>query len=239
MAPKGALGLGDFFLIRYERRPHDGVPLLLVLGLEALQPGLPTMDIRKLGIATVVLCGCVIAPDPRPLASATIASDFQTYSIRRVGLLRLHDDDLHRALDRAVRIEFLEASDYVIAPTYVGALSSQAPSERRSGWTLSLEALPPEALEGLDALLIPEVIDINTSDPQRLELRLDLVACETGLTIWSATAWVDSTDRDVWRRIQEWQAQLPGGVLDGDPELVLHSPERLVRFAVRQLAGLL
>lgn len=200
------------------------------------------MDNRKLGLAMVLLCGCVIAPDPRPLASATIASNFQTYSIRRVGLLRLHDDALHRAVDRAIRIEFLEASDYLIAPTYTGALSSGAPPERRSGSPFPLEFLPPEVLEGLDALLVPEVITSRTSAPQRLELRLDLIACETGLTIWSATARVDSTDDEVRQRIREWQAQLPGGG-GGDDRLrvqsVLESPERLARFAVHQLAGLL
>lgn len=200
------------------------------------------MDNRKLGLAMVLLCGCVIAPDPRPLASATIASNFQTYSIRRVGLLRLHDDALHRALDRAIRIEFLEASDYLIAPTYTGALGSGALPERRSGSPFPLEVLPPEVLEGLDALLVPEVIASRTSAPQRLELRLDLIACETGLTIWSATARVDSTDDEVRQRIREWQAQLPGGG-GGDDRLrvqsVLESPERLARFAVHQLAGLL
>jgi hypothetical protein len=200
------------------------------------------MDNRKLGLAMVLLCGCVIAPDPRPLASATIASNFQTYSIRRVGLLRLHDDALHRALDRAIRIEFLEASDYLIAPTYTDALGSGALPERRSGTPFPLEVLPPEVLEGLDALLVPEVITSRTSAPQKLELRLDLVACETGLTIWSATARVDSTDDEVRQRIREWQAQLPGGG-GGDDLLrvqsVLESPERLARFAVHQLAGLL
>lgn len=197
------------------------------------------MDMRKLGFVTVLLCGCVIAPDPRPLATATIVSNFQTYSIRSVGLLRLHDDDLHRALDRAVRIEFLEASDYVIAPTYSGPLSAEAPPGK-GGWAIfPLDALPPQALEGLDGLLVPQIIQSKTSDPQRLELRLDLIACETGFTIWSATAWVDSTSDEVRRRIRGWQAQLPGGVKDGDPGLVLQNPERLVRFAVRQLASLL
>jgi len=200
------------------------------------------MDNRKLGLAMVLLCGCVIAPDPRPLASATIASNFQTYSIRRVGLLRLHDDALHRALDRAVRIEFLEASDYVITPAYTGKLTPSASPERRSGSPFSLDALPPEVLEGLDALLVPQVIASRTRAPQVLELRLDLIACETGLTIWSATAWVDSTDNEARNRILEWQAQLPGGS-GGDDRLrvqsIMESPERLARFAVHQLAGLL
>ena len=197
------------------------------------------MDMRKLGLVTVLLCGCVIAPDPRPLATATIVSNFQTYSIRRVGLLRLHDDALHRAMDRAVRIEFLEASDYLLAPTYSVALSAEALPGRGGGVTFSLDSLPPQVLEGLDGLLIPQIIESKTSAPQRLELRLDLIACETGLAIWSATAWVDSTSDEVRRRIRGWQAQLPGSVQDGDPGLVLQSPERLVRFAVRQLAGLL
>ncbi|HIF41372.1 MAG TPA: hypothetical protein EYQ74_09770 [Planctomycetes bacterium] len=200
------------------------------------------MDNRKLGLALVLLCGCVMAPDPRPQASATIASNFHTYSIRRVGLIRLHDDALHRALDRAIRIEFLEASDYLIAPTYTGDLSPEASTTRRSGSPFPLETLPPQALEGLDALLVPEVISSKMSAPQALEVRLDLIACETGLTIWSATAWVDSTNGEAQNRILEWQAQLPGGA-DGDDLLrlqsILESPERLVRFAVHQLAGLL
>jgi uncharacterized membrane-anchored protein len=75
-----------------------------------------------------------------------------------------------------------------------------------------------------------------------LELRLDLIACETGLTIWSATAWVDSADNEARIRILEWQAQLLGGS-GGDDRLrvqaIMESPERLARFAVHQLAGLL
>jgi hypothetical protein len=75
-----------------------------------------------------------------------------------------------------------------------------------------------------------------------LELRLDLIACETGLTIWSATAWVDSADNEARNRILEWQAQLLGGS-GGDDRLrvqsIMESPERLARFAVHQLAGLL
>jgi hypothetical protein len=142
-------------------------------------------------------------------------------------------------MDRAVRIEFLEASDYLIAPTYSVALSADAPPVRGGRATFSLDALPPQVLEGLDGLLVPQIIENKTSAPQRLELRLDLIACETGLAIWSATAWVDSTSDEVRRRIRGWQAQLPGGVQDGNPGLVLQNPERLVRFAVRQLAGLL
>ena len=197
------------------------------------------MDARLLGVTTVLLWGCVITPDPPPIASATIASNFQAYAIHRVGLVQPRADTLHRSLDRAIRIEFLMASDYQIISVPPSALSGETPLERLRGDYYAMDALRPEVLQGLDALLVPEVIESKTSEPQRLVLRLDLVACETGLTIWSATVSIDGADAAVRHRIEDWQAQLPGGTRDMDPYAVLESSERLARFAVRQLANLL
>ncbi len=56
----------------------------------------------------------------------------------------------------------------------------------------------------LDGLFTGTVSDSRGYAPLRLCVDLDLVASETGLSIWSASAQLDASDERVRRGLEQW-----------------------------------
>ncbi len=141
------------------------------------------------------------------------------------------DDPLAGTLAGAVALEFSRASDYSIRRLNTRALGL-GPSFRCSiDGNYPVEGLDQVGLSGVDGLLIPKAEGDEAGN--RLRLQIDLVACETGQVVWSATTELNMAERATREALGAWQAarQPLGGV---------RSPSNpLVCFAVSTLADLL
>lgn len=196
------------------------------------------------------LTACVAPPREVPLfARAQLATDFDTYLIQRVGLL-------------PVRVPIADGGAHVSQGDYLqGWLASQvelgSPYEVIELEDADLEGLPPldprrsgrhevETVLGLserfalDALLIVQVTDQQPYPPQRISAHAELVACETGATIWTGNVQLDARDVRV-REGLEVYASRDVGMGDGADrwDVILLSPRRFAEFAMWQLAQML
>jgi len=208
---------------------------------------------RTLLVALLLATGlvaCVAPPREVPLfARAQLATDFDTYAIRRVGLL-------------PVRIPISDGGAHVSQSDYLqGWLASQvelgSPYEVIELAEADLVDLPPldprrsgrhevETVLGLsqrfalDALLVVEITDQQPYPPQRIAAHAELVACETGATIWTGNVQLDARDVRV-RDGLEIYARRDVGMGDGADrwDVILLSPRRFAEFAMWQLAQML
>ena len=211
------------------------------------------MTLRPLILALALAAGlaaCAAPPREVPLfARAQLATDFDTYVIRRVGLL-------------PVRVPIADGGAHASQGHYLqGWLASQveygSPYEVVELEEADLEGLPPidprrsgrhevEAVLGLsqrfalDALLIVQVTDQQPFAPQRIAAHAELVACETGATIWTGNVQLDARDVRV-RDGLETYARRDVGMADGAErwDVILLSPRRFAEFAMWQLAQML
>jgi hypothetical protein len=202
---------------------------------------------RRLGsLALVVLAaaGCrTTAADPGPLASSTVAVDFGTYRLARVGILPFAGRDLGREqadnLQRAFQLELSRVMPYELVP-----LSHADLAEVRAGNPyLRGRYEPPAILEvarryRLDGLLIGTVTQHEPYPPQALGLEVELVATETGAPLWTSSVQLDAGDARVRARLDLWQAshKADGGGRES-VQLTLVSPERFARFAAWEVAS--
>lgn len=196
-------------------------------------------------LVPLVLWACASSPAPiAPLASARLATDFETYTIRRVGLLPpagVRTTPEHGAeLQAAFFAEFSAATDYEIVSFEardLEAIPSLDPY-RKGGY--SAETLNRIARRyRVDALFIPTITDLQTHPPQRLGVSVDLVSTETGQTVWAASIQLDAAREATRRSLEAWAEQEVGDVSRTTWELTLISPRRLARFAAFQIAGLI
>ena len=204
---------------------------------------------RSCRLATLVLTalaatGCrTTPPDPGPLASSTVASDFSTYRLARVGILPFSGRDIGREqadnLQRAFQLELARVMPYELVP-----LSHADLEEVRAGNPyLRGRYEPPAILEvaqryRLDALLIGTVTQLEPYPPQALGLEVELVATETGAPLWTSSVHLDAGDARVRARLDLWQAshKADGGGRES-VQLTLVSPERFARFAAWEVAS--
>lgn len=200
----------------------------------------------RLGAALALFllgAGCqTTMPDPGPLATSTVAADFGTYRLARVGLLPFSGRDLTWEssvnLGHAFQIELSRVMPYELIPL------SQADLEevRAENPYLRGRYEPSAILEvsrryRLDALLIGTVTQNEPYPPQALGLTLELVATETGQPLWSAAVHLDAGDARVRQRLDIWQAsQKSDGGGRESVQLTLVSPERFARFAAWEVA---
>jgi len=195
------------------------------------------------GLLALGLAACQsLPPDPGPLAASTIAADFSTYHLSRVGLLPFHGRDLSPAsaddLQRAFQLELSRVMPYELV------LLSEADLEevRSNNPYLHGRYDPTTILEvarryRLDALVIGTVTQSEPYPPQALGLEVELVATETGQALWSASAHLDAGDARVRSRLEIWQAsQKADGGGRESVQLTLVSPERFARFAAWEIA---
>lgn len=176
------------------------------------------------------------------LATGRITSDFQSYSLRRVGLLPFattpDDNTGDEALEDAFHAELVVATGYEVIPLRADdLLESRGLEPHRRGAYPAATLLELRRRFLLDAVAVGVVTTRRVVPPQRLGVQFDLVSCETGATLWSANILIDASDADTRAALGKWAAahtELTGGA-----DLALLSPRRFARFAAWQIMQLL
>lgn len=193
----------------------------------------------------LLLAACAAAPRGVPvLGSATVARDFESYPIRRVGVVPFSGADLSpdqsRELSAAVFGELSAVTSYEVVPLAIDDLAEVPSSEPyRRGWYLPETVLGIARRYQLDAILIGTVTDMQCFPPQRLGLSVDMVAAETGMVVWTAAVQLDASQARTRDAIEEWARVHLGAAEKPEWELILISPRRFMRFAAFQVAELL
>jgi hypothetical protein len=190
----------------------------------------------------LVSCSATRA-DVGNLAHASVTSDFQTYGLRRVGLLPFQgeaiDVEAGRELQAAFATELSSGSGLEVVPLTLADLEEVQKSEPfRRGSIKPATVLALARRFRLDGLFTGTVTDLRGYAPLRLCVDLDLIASETGLSIWSASAHLDASDERVQRGLEQW-VQRSRGAADEGSEIYLMSPRRFAQFAAAQIAALL
>ena len=199
----------------------------------------------------VVLClvsgssSCIGPATVPAIGSAKIASDFESYSIQRVGFVPfrpLHNSRVAAhdagAMETSFHAEFATGTPYDIVPLNASDLAEILPAEPfRRGW------YPPEAIVAmrdryrLDAVLIGSVTARRLTPPLVFGAQLDLVSCETGQTIWSSDILLDASSADTRAALETWAARELGQ--EHAASIALMSPRRFAHFAAFQMARML
>jgi hypothetical protein len=178
------------------------------------------------------------------LGTGRAASDFDSYTIRRVGLVPFAGGGLDNlestVLSSAFFSEVSAVTAYEVVSLDARDLAEVPPSEPyRRGWYRPETVLGIARRFQLDALLIGTVTDRASFPHQRLGVQLELVAAETGMVIWSAAVQLDTSQRRVRDSVESWAREHLGAVEESEWQLVMMSPSRFARFAAFQIAELL
>jgi len=204
----------------------------------------------RLALLLSALCAGLAActstrADVGNLAHASVTSDFQSYSLQRVGLLPFQGESIDaegaRELQAAFATELSTGSAIEIVPLSPSDLEEVAKSEPfRRGSIKPATVLALAKRFRLDGLFVGTVTDVRGYAPQRLCVDLDLIASETGLAIWSASAQLDASDERVQRGLEQWiEKSRSGAAANEGSEIYLMSPRRFAQFAAAQIAALL
>ena len=175
------------------------------------------------------------------LASADVTNDYATYDIRRVGLLPFGGERLTENQREEFQLAFLseigQSTPYevvLLAPEDLEEVERSEPYRR--GWYRPRTIIQISDRYSLDAILFGTVTQQRTFPPQLLTLRMDMVAAETGLVVWSGSVHLDADDQRVVDGLKIYYANEED---DQGWQLALLSPERFARFAAFQVACLL
>ena len=194
-------------------------------------------------LALALLPGCALFPKHMPmLATAQVASDFDTYEVQRVGLMPFQGETIDlgrgRDLQLAFYSEFSRTTPFEIVLLDGADLEEIEDSEpHRRGWYSPTTIIETSRRYNLDAILFGTVLREQLFPPQELSAQVDMVAAETGLVIWSASVHANAGDT----RVRDGLEVYFGAAADAsDPwELSLVSPTRFARYAAHQIAVLL
>jgi hypothetical protein len=199
--------------------------------------------LRAFGPAVLgALAACSSLSDVPPLARTRSAPDFDSYRLARVGLLPFEGDELgqgHAAtLQRAFLLELGQLADFEVVrldPSDIAEVQASEPYRR--GLYQPRMLLDLAERFRLDAILIGSVIQVSVYPPQILGLELDLVSCETGMVLWTASLHVDASDSTLRRHLDDFQrSQETTEDWEGGVQLTLISPSRFARFAAHAVA---
>jgi len=198
-----------------------------------------------LALAAAVSACATTHADVGNLAHASVTTDFQTYGLRRVGLLPFQGEGLDaesaRELQAAFATELSTGSGLEVVPLAQVDLEEVQKSEPfRRGSIKPATVLALAKRFRLDGLFAGTVTDLRGYAPLRLCVDLDLVASETGLSIWSASAQLDASDERVRQGLEQWlQKSRSSSSAKEGTEIYLMSPRRFAQFAAAQIAALL
>ena len=176
------------------------------------------------------------------IASAQVASDFDTYKITRVGLMPFQGSDVDLARGDSLQLSFY--SEFSRTTPFEVVLLNKVDLEEvngsepyRRGWYHPTTIIEISRRYNLDAVLFGTVVREQFFPPQELSVQVDMVAAETGLVIWSSSAHLSASDE----RVQDGLKIYYDEDLAGSPgwELSLVSPTQFARFAAFQIASLL
>ena len=190
-------------------------------------------------------CAALNAPSSPPLANAHSVPDLSSYRLRRVGLLPFNGKGLDPARSRELQESFLfelagrsKFEVVLLTPQNLAEVDAAQPYER--GVYTARSILDISERFRLDGLLVGTVTQMQVYSPQLLGMQLELVAAETGLVIWSSECRIDGADSGFQARLARYQAsQSTADGSDGEMEVTLLSPARLMRFAAAQVAATL
>ncbi|MEM8712383.1 MAG: hypothetical protein AAGG01_15635 [Planctomycetota bacterium] len=199
-----------------------------------------------LGAALMLLASGCRGTRPVPMmGSATITSDFDTYVLRRVGVLpfaELNTEPMaaHEigALETMFHSEFAMATPYDLVPLRREDLAEMmAPDPFRKGWYDPSTLSELRQRYRLDAVLVGTITSRRVVQPQVLGTQLDLVSCETGQTIWSSDLLLDASKESTREAIDIWAVHRLGE--EHGARIALLSPKKFAHFAAYQMARLL
>lgn len=186
---------------------------------------------------------CATMVDTSPFARSQHASDIESYTLRRVGVLPFTGPGLDVECARVSAEAFASAlareASFEVRLLDVRDLEEVPASETfRRGWTRPATPIELARRYGLDAVVVGDVRRAQWFPPQRLELAVDLIAVETGLPIWTSAVELDSGDERVRTEMRSWyRHQRRGDDARGESwELYLLSPRLFFTFAAEQLA---
>jgi hypothetical protein len=177
-----------------------------------------------------------------PLADTRIASDRETYTIRRVGLVPFCGSELTEEqagmLQETFFSELSRYADFEIVPLTARDLEEIPNSEPfRVGWIQPRTVIGLARRYRLDAVLIGTVTERQVFTPQRFGVQLDMVAAETGVPIWTSTVHADASDERVRSSVQRWYETTRASRKSGESwELCLLSPRRFAQFGAYEIA---
>jgi hypothetical protein len=193
-------------------------------------------------LASLAACASAREAVP-PIGTASRSSEFDTYALRRVGILMPEgegiDPDFLRGLRDALATEVAAAKPYEIVP--LDAEDIEAVDRLDTARTGRIRPAPVLALarrSSLDGMITTRVLELRAYSPVRLVISMDLIAVETGLVTWTACVRVDANDVDTRAAIRAWQASMRGAG-DNERALDMMSPARIAEFAAVQAALLL
>ena len=200
---------------------------------------------RWIVLALLALVGCRSTPASiEQLASAELAADFDTYQVRRVGLLPFAGEPLEReyadVIQQAFHAELVRATPYELVRLEPRDLDEVPTSEthRRGGYD-PRTIVDLSRRYRLDGVLIGTVTDSQYFPPLRLGVILELISSETGATLWTSNVHLDATDPKARRGLESFQ-KARGDSLGAERwQLTLLSPRLFARFAAWHVANLL
>jgi hypothetical protein len=202
--------------------------------------------ILLLGLLALGGCSSLVQNRIEHFATGQIASDFNTYSVRRVGLLpvigRSMDQEHAELLQSAFFVELSKETNFDIVP-----LTERDLEEIDHTESYVRGAYEPEMVIALarrfrfDGMFVGTVVDYQFYTPQKISVELELVATETGAAIWTSEVHLDSSVPRVRKSLEAFYQEGGAGETEsGDGwRLALISPRLFAQFAAWQVAQLL
>jgi len=186
----------------------------------------------------VVACAGTRGPRVN-LASARVVSDFDSYTLRRIGLMPISGMDPtlaeSRELATTLAAEFAAVTGMevvVLSPSDLSEVKGLEPHTR--GEFNMRTIIEVGKRHRLDALLVATLTERNVFPPQRIGLQMDFVATETGMSLWFGNLAADASTKLTQQAVYDWTHNHFSDE-HFDDGVVLISPKRFFRFACAQL----
>ncbi|MFT6715259.1 MAG: hypothetical protein ACJAVJ_002551 [Planctomycetota bacterium] len=198
-----------------------------------------------LGLALALLASCNSLFIPRSIPQAELASfqragDFDTYRLRRIGLVPVAGTVLSES--ESLELQAILYSEFAGATAIEVVLLSHKDLAEISASDPHLKGVyRAETVIGiskrfrLDGMLVPTAIQRQSFPPQRLSMQVDLVSAETGMAIWNASINLMADQDPVVRGLEAFYGN-GEPITDDSWSLSLLSPSQFARFAAWQLA---
>ncbi len=200
------------------------------------------MRTAPLLVAAALLAGCR-APEvvPETLATAEVSPDFDSYELKRIGLLPFAGAETVEAgaefIAQAFFVELSQATPYEVVLLQPVDLAETIPSEPHLRGSYDPRTIIELARRyRLDGLFVGTVTQHRSYPPQQLSVGMELVSAETGSILWASEVHLDAADRRVQDSLRAYVQSERGG---SSSQLSFLSPSNFARFAAWQVARLL
>lgn len=205
---------------------------------------------KRAAIALVALalassCRSTLWPRDVPLLSrSSVATDYATYPLERVGLMPVSggttDPAMTAALEDGLVAEITRTTPFEVVRLASSDLEEISASEPYRHGRYELTTIIDVARRyRLDAIVFPTILQQRFFTPIVLGVQMDMVAAETGLVIWTGNIHLDGQDAAVREGLEIYYSREDGTVTGQDWDVALLSPSKYARFAAYQLARLM